>query len=63
MEKIFYFECECGGEAIHRVWDCIDGENKFNVSSLGQSKFVCQECGKSYYCGDWEEFCWDEENL
>lgn len=63
MDKEFYFECDCGGKATHRVFDLIDEENKFDVSSLEQAVFECEECGKRYYCGDWENFCWAEEDL
>ena len=61
MEKVFYFECECGGRAIHRLLiDAIDGNNIFNVKNLEQTVFECEKCGKKYYCGDWEDFCTDE---
>lgn len=63
MGKELYFECECGGRAVHRVFDMVDGDNVFDVSSLGQSRFVCEECGKTYYCGDWDEFCWSEDEF
>ena len=63
MEKELYFECECGGKAIFRIYDLVDEENKFDVSSLGQSVFECEKCGKRYYCGDWEDFCWNEDEL
>ena len=63
MNKELYFECECGGKAVHRIYDLIDDENSFNVSSLSQSVFECQECDKRYYCGDWEDFCYSEDEL
>ncbi len=63
MGKELYFECECGGKATHRVLDLVDKDNVFDVGTLGQAVFECEECGKKYYCGDWEEFCWSEDDL
>ncbi|MBP3464101.1 MAG: hypothetical protein J6K45_06455 [Clostridia bacterium] len=63
MEE-FYFECDCGGKAIHKVYLLTDDtEEGIDVSELSQSVFQCQKCGKKYYTGDWEDFCTAEEDL
>lgn len=63
MGKELYFECECSGKAVHRVFDLVDGDNVFDASSLHQAVFECEECGKRYYCGDWYDFCLSEDEL
>lgn len=63
MEKTLYFVCECGGKAKMKVCDLADEENVFDVEILGQTIFKCEDCGKKYYTGDWEEFCISEDNL
>jgi len=63
MDIELYFECECGGKATRRVLDLTSDGHSFNVSCLGQAIFECEECGKQYFCGDWEEFCISEDYL
>lgn len=63
MIKEIYFECECGGNAVLRIQDLVDEENKFDLGVVAHSKFVCKECGKTYYSGEVEEFVVSEEDL
>lgn len=63
MKKEIYFECDCGGKAKTKIWDLCDEENVFDAGLLAQCKFTCEECGKSYYTGDWECFCLSEDEL
>ena len=63
MNKELYFECECGGKAVYRIFDMVDKDNTLDISILSQATFECEECGKTYYCGDWEDFCISEDEL
>jgi hypothetical protein len=63
MKKELYFECECGGKAKVIIGDLCDEENVFDIGTISQMTFECDECGKKYYCGDWEDFCICEDEL
>lgn len=63
MIKEIYFECECGGNAVLKIQDLVDEENKFDLGVTTNSTFICEKCGKKYYSGDIEEFVVSEENL
>lgn len=58
MEIEFYFNCDCGNEVTYRI---LTNNRRFNLNFLSGSCFVCENCGKEYYTGDWQDFCYAEE--